>query len=88
MMGIDRDVAGRPGDISVAANWQDYLAEQTSSNPLFRRRHLGIAGGKGRVVLTGTVTSFYEKQLAQEFMRRCEGVQQIENEIEVAYADR
>jgi len=48
---------------------------------------LGVLGGKGNVVLTGTVTSFYEKQVAQEFIRRCEGVRQIDNRIEVAYAN-
>lgn len=36
-------------------------------------------------MLAGTVTSFYEKQVAQEFIRRCAGVRQIDNRIEVAY---
>ena len=47
---------------------------------------MGVLGGKGYVVLTGTVTSFYEKQIAQEFVRRCEGVRQVDNRIEVAYS--
>jgi osmotically-inducible protein OsmY len=68
------------------SHWQDYLAEQTASHPLFRRRQLAFAAGKGHVVLTGTVNSFYEKQLAQEFVRRCDGVQLVDNRIDVAYA--
>jgi osmotically-inducible protein OsmY len=74
-------------DALPAGDWQDYLVEQTGSHPLFRRRQLSVFGGKGHVLLTGTVTSFYEKQLAQEFLRRCEGVRQIDNQIEVTYAD-
>lgn len=66
-------------------DWQDYLADQASSHPLFRRRQIALLGGRGHVVLTGTVTSYYEKQLAQEFVRRCDGVQQIDNRIKVAY---
>lgn len=66
--------------------WQDYLVEQAASHPLFRRRQLGVCGGQGKVVLTGTVTSFYEKQVAQEFVRHCDGVRQIDNQIEVMYA--
>ena len=73
------------GAPSPPAEWQDYLLVQTSMHPLFRRRRLAVTGGKGHVVLTGNVTSFYEKQVAQEFIRRCEGVRQIDNRIEVTY---
>jgi len=72
--------------LNGSTEWQDYLMVQTAAHPLFRRRQLGVLGGKGNVVLTGTVTSFYEKQVAQEFIRRCDGVRQIDNRIEVAYA--
>jgi len=73
--------------VSSSANqWQNYLSGQAASHPLFRRRQLGVSAGKGYVVLTGKVTSFYEKQIAQEFVRRCEGVRQIDNRIEVAYS--
>jgi len=71
---------------SEIANWDDYLAEQAHSHPLFRRRRLELTGGKGHVVLTGTVSSYYEKQIAQEFVRHCPGVRQIDNRIEVSYA--
>jgi osmotically-inducible protein OsmY len=71
---------------SPPPEWQDYLVGRAATHPLFRRRQLGVFGGKGYVVLTGTVTSFYEKQVAQEFVRRCQGVRQIDNRIEVSYA--
>lgn len=66
-------------------DWQDNLADQASAHPLFRRRQIALLGGRGHVVLTGTVSSYYEKQLAQEFVRRCDGVRQIDNRIDVAY---
>jgi osmotically-inducible protein OsmY len=71
---------------SPSADWQDYLLGQTATHPLFRRRQLSVVGGKGYVVLTGTVRSFYEKQVAQEFIRRCEGVRHIDNRLDVDYA--
>ena len=80
---------GVPTDQAVStltAQWENYLSGQTANHPLFRRRQLGVSGGKGYVVLTGKVISFYEKQVAQEFVRRCEGVRQIDNRIEVAYS--
>jgi osmotically-inducible protein OsmY len=71
---------------TLATQWQNYLSGRAANHPLFRRRQLVVFGGKGYVVLTGKVTSFYEKQVAQEFVRRCEGVRQIDNRIEVAYS--
>jgi osmotically-inducible protein OsmY len=86
MVLVEEDLSCTRNGSSSAAEWQRYLLVQTAAHPLFRRRQLGVFGGQGNVVLTGTVTSFYEKQVAQEFIRRCEGVRQIENRIEVAYA--
>jgi osmotically-inducible protein OsmY len=37
----------------------------------------------GRVVLRGKVQSYYQKQMAQEAIRRVEGVGEIENCLEV-----
>src|SRR5688500_18188237 len=80
---VDRVVADV--DRNMSPEWETYLLEWANAHPLFRRRRIALFGGKGRVVLTGRVSSFYEKQLAQESLRHCEGVQQIDNRIEVAY---
>ena len=42
-----------------------------------------VTADKGTVTLTGMVTSFYTKQLAQEFTRRVPGVVCVINLIEV-----
>ena len=38
----------------------------------------------GIATLTGKVTSYYHKQLAQEVVRKFEGVKRIVNQVEVA----
>ncbi len=37
-------------------------------------------------MLRGTVKTYYHKQMAQEALRRVEGVDQIENQVEVAWS--
>jgi len=38
----------------------------------------------GRVVLSGDVPSYFLKQMAQESLRSVEGVEEIQNELEVS----
>ena len=40
----------------------------------------------GRVVLSGVVPSYYQKQIAQEVVRRVEGVQQVDNQLQVDWS--
>jgi osmotically-inducible protein OsmY len=37
------------------------------------------------VRLQGTVGSFYQKQMAQELLRRVDGVERIENQLQVSW---
>ncbi|MCC7422453.1 MAG: BON domain-containing protein [Planctomycetaceae bacterium] len=41
----------------------------------------------GTVTLGGTVSSFYQKQVSQEFARRVAGVQRVINDIQVREID-
>jgi hypothetical protein len=83
---LDQSIGNHP-DGGLPPDWESYLNERASAHPLFRRRQISLLGGRGRVVLTGTVASFYEKQLAQELVRHCDGVEQIDNRLEVTYDD-
>ena len=75
-----------PADFAAAHDqWQNYVEASVATEPLFRRREIALRGRKGHVLLTGTVSTFYEKQLAQEIVRRLEGVHQIDNCLEVSY---
>ncbi len=39
----------------------------------------------GNVRLEGTVGSFYQKQMAQELVRRVDGVETVENQLQVSW---
>jgi osmotically-inducible protein OsmY len=59
------------------------ISSAIEKNPHLRQRKLRFEAQEGRVVLRGTVSSYYQKQMAQESLRRLEGVDQIENHLEV-----
>jgi osmotically-inducible protein OsmY len=48
-------------------------------------RQLVFETNSDTVVVRGTVESYYQKQMAQEIVRRIEGVQKIDNQLEVAW---
>ena len=53
------------------------------ANPYLSRRQLRFETAEGRVVLSGTVASYFQKQMAQEIVRRIDGVREVENCLEV-----
>ncbi len=61
------------------------LALQTA--PHLAGRKLRSHARDGHVVLHGSVNSFFEKQMAQEVVRRIDGVQRIANELTVIRDD-
>jgi osmotically-inducible protein OsmY len=54
-----------------------------STSPYLSRRKLRLETQEGRVTLRGEVDSFFQKQMAQEAIRRLDGVREIQNELEV-----
>ncbi len=59
------------------------ISSAIEKNPHLRQRKLRFETQEGCVVLRGVVNSYYQKQMAQEAVRRLEGVDQIENHLEV-----
>jgi osmotically-inducible protein OsmY len=59
------------------------LALQTS--PYVSGRLVRIETEGSRVVLSGAVQSYFQKQMAQEALRRVEGVESIDNCLEVMW---
>lgn len=57
-----------------------------NQNPHLATRTLRIETGEGAVRLHGRVESFFEKQIAQEVVRRLDGVTRVENLLQVAWA--
>ncbi len=65
-----------------------YLKERIQTalkrNPYLAGRNLRFEADHGLVRLCGVVHSYFQKQMAQEAIRRIEGVQGVLNELEVA----
>lgn len=57
-----------------------------NSSPYFSGRKLRFEAHEGRVVLQGQVSTYFQKQMAQESVRRIEGVNEIDNQLEVNWA--
>ena len=55
-------------------------------NPHVGSRTLRIEASDGRVVLRGTVGSYFQKQMAQEALRQVDGIDAIENQLQVNWA--
>ncbi len=69
-----------------ASGLDSVILSAIERNPYLKRRKLRFETQDGRVVLRGTVSSYYHKQMAQEVLRRLEGVDAIENHLEVKWA--
>jgi osmotically-inducible protein OsmY len=68
------------------ATLDDRVHLALAESPFLTRRKLRFEASEGRVVLRGTVNSYFAKQMAQETLRHVEGVDAIENQLEVAWA--
>lgn len=52
-------------------------------NPHVPFRNLRFEASQGLVTLRGVVRTYYQKQMAQEVLRGLEGIDRIENQLEV-----
>lgn len=64
----------------------DLVNSAIEANPYLAGRKLRFETEGGRVVLKGTVGTFFQKQMAQESLRHIAGIGEIENELEVSWA--
>ena len=68
-------------DNELAKQIQTTLA----THPHLAQRQLTLEANRGHVVLRGEVNSYFQKQMAQEAVRHVEGVERIENQLEVTW---
>ena len=61
----------------------DLLSNALARNPYFANRNVRIELQEDEIVLKGSVTTYYLKQLAQESVRSLTSAEKIRNEIEV-----
>ena len=64
---------------------EDRVHGALQRNPHVAGRNLRFEAEEGRITLRGVVQSYYQKQMAQEAIRRVDGVCEIANDLEVAW---
>jgi len=64
----------------------DRVDQAIQTSPHVNGRTLRFETDGSRVVLQGSVNSYFQKQMAQEAIRKVAGVEQIENCLEVLWA--
>jgi osmotically-inducible protein OsmY len=64
---------------------QERIQNAISSNPYLPGKRVCCRTDSGRVTLSGKVSSYFQKQMAQEAVRRLDGVRRIENLLEVSW---
>ena len=62
---------------------EDQIQNIIDRNPYLHRRSLRCEANDGHVVLRGEVRSFFQKQMAQESVRKIDGIVSIQNCLEV-----
>lgn len=62
---------------------EDRVQDVIDHNPYLAKKNLRCEASEGHVVLRGKVRSFFQKQMAQESVRRVDGIVTIENCLEV-----
>ncbi len=55
-------------------------------HPHLKREKVHFTTKQGHVTLSGNVNSYFEKQMAQEAVRNIEGVEFVENELQVQWS--
>ena len=63
----------------------DKVSHALTVSPYIRGNRVRVEAGDGHVRLHGDVGTFFEKQMAQEVVRRLDGVQRVENLLQVAW---
>lgn len=67
-----------------AASLDELVKTALGSSPYVSRCKLRFETKEGRVTLRGAVGSYFHKQMAQESLRKVEGIDEIENLLEVS----
>ncbi len=62
------------------------LKQAMLQSPYFNGRELRLETDAGRVTLSGNVNSYFQKQMAQEALLKIDGVDKIENDLEVIWS--
>lgn len=73
--------------IKKPAGLQDQIEAAIQKTAYLNGRKLRYETENGSVTLRGTVGSYFQKQMAQEAVRRVDGVESVCNELEVSWTE-
>jgi osmotically-inducible protein OsmY len=71
---------------TISTPFFDSIRTALISSPHVPTKKVNFEADSGNVVLKGHVSSFFQKQMAQEAILRVDGVQMIDNRLEVNWA--
>ncbi len=69
--------------VMVDSQLVDRAQTALSVSPHLSRRRLKLEAQQGKLIVRGTVDSYYLKQMAQETLRKVDGVETVENQLQV-----
>jgi osmotically-inducible protein OsmY len=72
--------------IATSPNLNERVDAAIQTSPYLAGQQLRFEAADGRVVLKGVVRSYFQKQMAQETLRRIDGIVFIENDLEVTWS--
>lgn len=72
--------------MATSASLAERVDSAITTSPYLFRRKLRFETVGGRVILQGVVKTYFQKQMAQEVVRRVEGVERVDNHLEVTWA--
>ena len=70
---------------SSASGLIDRIDQAIHNSPHLGGRRFQLEASSGVVVLQGTVDSYFQKQMAQEAIRHVDGVELIDNQLQVQW---
>ena len=65
------------------ATLEERIGFAADDSPYLTGSNISIEPSTHRVVVRGVVSTYYEKQMAQETLLRIDGVESVENHLEV-----
>lgn len=65
---------------------QERIHTALEASPYISENHIRFEAEEGHVTLNGQVDSYFKKQMAQEAVRRVDGVAAIQNMLQVNWA--
>ncbi|MBI1902573.1 MAG: BON domain-containing protein [Planctomycetia bacterium] len=75
-----------PATLSPPPALEDQVTTVLRKSPFVPKTNLRFETHEGRVILHGSVKSYFQKQMAQEVVRGVAGVKQVENRLEVDWS--